>query len=133
MNQKETATIRQALRLIATGETLGARRMLAQLTIATSQRSPMPRVKSEKPATPCHLCKLAIDANVKRDYWILPAGRKYVAMPAHPGCVRKAEIQRDRIWAELDARRASVKMPARAGVQLGHRDYEREAEKAAGR
>ena len=43
MNQKETATIRQALRLIATGETLNARRMLAQLTIATRPAAGKPR------------------------------------------------------------------------------------------
>ena len=106
MNAKETTTIRQALRLITTGETLTARRMLAQLTIA-SQRSPMLRDKAPKPAKPCYLCKRAIDARVPRDYWISPAGRKYIAMPAHPGCVKKAEIERDRIWAENDAKRAA--------------------------
>jgi hypothetical protein len=47
MNTKEITAIRQSLRLIATGDTMGARRMLAQLTIATRPAAAKP-VRSTK-------------------------------------------------------------------------------------
>jgi hypothetical protein len=105
MNQKEIQAVRQSLRLIASGEVLQARRMLAGLTMTG---------KPSKAIKPCYLCERTIDTKDTGANWIIPSGRKYAAMPAHSECVTKAEIERDRIWAELDAARIQIQFDVKA-------------------
>lgn len=62
-------------------------------------------------STPCVLCSAPLKL-ARIAPWVFPAGSKYAAEYAHIGCVAKAEIERDRVWAELDAKRGTVAFDA---------------------
>jgi hypothetical protein len=62
-NQKEIQVIRNALRLIATGETSDARRMLAGLTVSKSVRPAAPKPIAAPKMPNCRVCWQPISDN----------------------------------------------------------------------
>jgi hypothetical protein len=62
-NQKEIQTIRNALRLIATGETADARRMLAELAASKSVRKAAPKPIAAPKMPNCRVCWQPISEN----------------------------------------------------------------------